>query len=108
MLWRKRHMGDTASLGLSMARTSEACAAVVILVWRCQFTVVSACLGTPQHAGVASADLCANRTRVPVARGLEPSLEYYTLTQTAARLEARPTHGHAPNEGATRISLYAL
>ena len=40
-------MGDTASLGLSMARTSEACAAVVILVWRCQFTVVSACLGTP-------------------------------------------------------------
>ena len=49
-------MGDTASLGLSMARTSEACAAVVILVWRCQFTVVSACLGTPQHAGVASAD----------------------------------------------------
>ena len=61
-------MGDTASLGLSMARTSEACAAVVILVWRCQFTVVSACLGTPQHAGVASADFaCTSRTLVPVA-----------------------------------------
>ena len=53
-------MGDTASLGLSMARTSEACAAVVILVWRCQFTFegclhARTCLtGTPYflHAGV--------------------------------------------------------
>ena len=60
MLWRKRHMGDTASLGLSMARTSEACAAVVILVWRCQFTLRGVCmhvlagLGTQYflHAGV--------------------------------------------------------
>ena len=64
MLWRKRHMGDTASLGLSMARTSEACAAVVIFVWRCQFTFegclhARTCLtGTPYflHAGVEAAE----------------------------------------------------
>jgi hypothetical protein len=30
MLWRKRHMGDTTSLGSFIARSSEACAASVI------------------------------------------------------------------------------
>ena len=44
-------MGDTASLGLSMARTSEACAAVVILVWRCQFTLRGVCM--QEHASRA-------------------------------------------------------
>ena len=44
-------MGDTASLGLSMARTSEACAAVVIFVWRCQFTLRGVCM--QEHASRA-------------------------------------------------------
>ena len=67
-------MGDTASLGLSMARTSEACAAVVILVWRCQFTLRGVCmhvlagLGTQYflHAGVERSDwnFCSPPTEI--------------------------------------------